>query len=82
MTGDARRWKADLRPPIDAAPGDKISDYKLEKKLGQGATGAVHKAYALRGPLRGKVIAIKIVRSVCICMKLTDLFSDTKGPAE
>lgn len=61
MAGDARRWKADLRPPREVAPGNKIGDYRLERKLGQGATGAVHKAHATRGPLRGRVVAIKIV---------------------
>lgn len=64
MLPDGRSWKADLRPPHEAMPGDRILDYRLEKKLGQGATGAVHKAYVIRGPLRGKTVAIKTVRNV------------------
>lgn len=62
MAGDPRRWKADCRPPPSIPPGHSIDDYRREKKLGQGATGAVHKALALRGPLKGRIVAIKIVR--------------------
>lgn len=63
MVGDARRWNESHKPRVPKVqPGDAIEDYHIEKKLGQGATGGVHKAQAIRGPLRGKVIAIKIVR--------------------
>lgn len=59
---DARRWKEEYKTPVmQSAPGDSIEDYPLEKKLGQGATGAVHKAHALRGRLRGRTVAVKIV---------------------
>ena len=61
MSRDARGWKPESRAFIEAPHGDSISDYRLEKKIGQGATGAVHKALAVRGPLKGRVIAIKIV---------------------
>lgn len=61
MHGDARGWRAGTNLSRAVLPGDSVGDYKLEKKLGQGATGAVHKAHALHGPLRGRVVAIKIV---------------------
>lgn len=64
MAGDARRWKAaDYKHSRDSALGSSIDDYRIEKKIGQGATGAVHKALALKGPLHGRIVAIKTVRS-------------------
>ena len=61
MVPDARRWKAEHRMPARCRPGDSIDDYRLEKKLGQGATGGVHKAIATKGPLSGRTVAVKIV---------------------
>ncbi|ORY79475.1 hypothetical protein BCR37DRAFT_394195 [Protomyces lactucae-debilis] len=46
--------------------GDRIDDYRIDKKLGQGATGQVFKAHGLRGPLKNKVIAIKIIKKTLL----------------
>lgn len=82
MTADPNRWRNAHASEPKSLAGDSIDDYRIEKKLGQGATGSVHKAVALRGPLRGRTIAIKIVGITCRASWKSLTLADTKSIVE